>query len=150
MTTTFTSNQIKVEINRIVAKAKETNVLVTDVPALDDSGTNVVSVEVLREIVAGVSEKVVTTTFMIIVAGDVKCQAIVYKAPESQVNVSDWLLEIGMIMVGVSGDYAELVCDNNSSLKKKDELTANAFAFLRKHKLLNDHDSDDELPIFDW
>eukprot|EP00734_Pompholyxophrys_sp_LG126_P000066 Pompholyxophrys_sp_v1_NODE_3_length_18401_cov_4.332280.p11 type:complete len:152 gc:universal NODE_3_length_18401_cov_4.332280:15760-16215(+) len=150
--TTFPRAQIKTEINRIVAKAKETPVLVTDVSALDDSGTNFYSmpVEVLREIVAGVSEKAPETSFMIMVAGDAKCQAIVYKAGEStEPNPSAWLEATGMKLSGEASDYAELPCENHSSLKKKDELSANAFAYLRKHKLLDEHE-EDEMPAFDW
>ena len=37
--------------------------------------------------------------------------------------------------------YGELVCE--SPLKMKDELIANAFVFLRKHKLLDEHDDEE-------
>lgn len=135
----FTDAQLKVEVYRIIAKAKETSVLVTDVAGLDGSGSNCVPAEVLQQILAEVAEQVPNTTVMIVVAGDTKCQAMVYST--DKIKPEEWLQSMGM---DVKNHYAELPCSDGSSLKKKDELIGCAFAYLRKHKLLDEHDSDDE------
>ena len=143
--TEINNNEI-MEINKITAQAKETKILLTGVPLLDGSGANEVPFDVLTRIINAVTKKVPDTTIFLIVAGSTKCQALIY-TPNDDINVREWILACGMGEVGKEEDswytFAEMECEY--PLKMKDQINSLAFAYLRKNKLLDEEESEDEL-----
>ena len=132
---------LKAEISRLEILARGTNCFVTTV---SDECTS----EMVVEMVAEIHTKFPEMVFMIVTSSANGCNATVCVPVDDQVVKSKWLEYSGFTVVENNGSFAsgELVC--NDSFKKKDELMAKSFEYLRKCGILEelDSDSEDELP----
>lgn len=165
MSQQFGKKKINIAINAITAMAKETDILVTGVKALDESGKYNVPEDILVKIADRVIQKSPGITLMILVAGETECSALVRVNPEieSKLTGQEWVENIGLTVPSNDQQSTSqqsnsrynyvygVLSDVDSTLKKKDELNSQAFGVLREKKLfIDDSDDDDQLPYFDW
>ena len=152
----FPAEAITSEAKSIIAKARETEFLVCGVPNLDGTyGTPIeVPVAVMETLADQIAAEVPTTSFMLIAVGpaDVpkkRCSILVHAA-NGMLAASDWMIacEVSDSLYG-DPKRAFGYFEHEYPIKGKDEVSGKAFAFLRKHKLLKEDDSDDEHVAFD-
>lgn len=152
----FPADTITAEAKTIIAKARETEFLVCGVPNLDGTyGTPIeVPVAVMETLANQIAAEAPTTSFMLIAVGpaDVpkkQCSILVHSA-SSALPASDWMIACA-VSDSLYGDAKRAFgyFEHEFPIKGKDEVSGKAFAFLRKHKLLKEDDSDDEHVAFD-
>ena len=153
----FSAESIAAEAKGIILMARETEFLVTGVANLDGTHEKEQN-DVPRTVFEALAEQIIAacpkTSFMLIAVGpadkEPKCCSVFVHSASPRLSAADWLIACNMSDAEF-GDSTRAFGYSNSEypIKQKDIVSGAAFAFLRKMKLLDEHDSDDERPDFD-
>ena len=127
---------INSQVNQLVAKAKQTTVLVAATDLLDKSGSINVPDEVLRQVLNKVVSKHPSVSILLVTAGEQSCSIV---AHSTVFDSNDWIVACNP--TSVTDGTGFLDCPPPmSALKERDHLMQLAFGYLRE----NDHMPDDE------
>ena len=130
---------INAQVNQLVAKAKQTSVLVSATDLLDKSGSIDVPADVLEQVLNKVVAKCPDASIMLVTAGEKSCRLIAH-SPTFQ--ASEWIAACDPTFAdGHIGAWHPTDGEESlSAFKQRDHLIQLAFGYLRE----NDHMPDDE------
>jgi len=134
---------INAQINQILARAKQTNVLVSALDLIDKSGSIDVPQEVMMQILSKVSQKYPNLALLIVSAGVNSCE-IAAMTPVNSFPSYEWINACGKTTAEENKNIPEY-----SSLKQRDQLMQNAFTYLREHGHMPEDDESSEECYFD-